>query len=81
MRKTQGLECWKEELMSIRRVSEKKKVSEKRREPGKMKVKNMVGRKVMEAILETKDLTKTQLEMDARRHSGTLACSNQHRSW
>lgn len=44
--------------MSIRRVSEKKKQSlKKRREPGKMK-KILVGRKILEVILETKDLTK-----------------------
>lgn len=45
--------------MSIRRVSEKKKQSLKKgREAGKMKVKILVGRKILEVILETKDLTK-----------------------
>lgn len=52
----------------------------KRREPEKVKVKNLVGRKIMEVIPETKDLTKTQLEMDVRGHPRTLACSNQHGS-
>lgn len=37
---------------------EKKKHSEKRRETGKMKVKILAGRKILEVILETKDLTK-----------------------
>lgn len=43
-----------------------------------MQMKNLVGRKTMEVMLKTKDLTKTQLEMGTRGHPGTLSCSNQH---
>lgn len=50
------MECWQEEVMSVS-VSEKKQISEKSKEPGKVKVKNLVGRNIMEVILKTKDPT------------------------
>lgn len=68
------MECWKEEVISVS-VYEKKHISERRKEPGKVKVKNLVGIKIMEVI------PKIQQEMDARGHPGTLSCGNQHGSW
>lgn len=48
------MECWKEEVVSVS-VYEKKHISERSKEPGKVKVKNLVGRKIMEVIPKTKD--------------------------